>query len=780
VKKTLGLVVMGLLLAVVPAVAQTVAVGEYTANPGDTVRVEVRVDAAVRGVAGAQIVLDFKTVTPAGGPGLTVDPSGLIYGVIPAGGLVQANASVPGQLTVAIASINGGDGPGVLLSVPVKVPEDAVRGAVYQLNLATAELSDINGDVLPTTSVGGSITVATGEKGQVSVGDYKGKAGEVVNVEIKVTEAVKRVAGAQLLLKFGDIGAVEEAGVAYGVIPAGALIQVNATKPGELSAAIASVSGGNGPGTLLTVPIKLKDGLPAGKYPVTLEIAELNDENGDVIPTETVQGSITVAPTVELKVASAESSPGRVVNLVVQLTTPGVAVAGAQVTLKFGDIGSVVKDAVRYGVIPAGGVLVVDTSTPGQVTVSVMATSAAAGPGDLFTIPVRLRLDVPEGEYPLEITAAQITGEAGEAIDAVLVPGVLKVVAGPPAATLTAGIYESVPGGLVNVELKVDGKAVGVAGAQALLRFGDIGSVVKDRVRYGVIPAGGVLAVNTDVPGEVNLAVAATAGGNGPGTLFTVPLRLRSDLAPGTYALTIAVANLTNEAGDSLPLATVDGELAVRPAPEAAVWVAVQPTAPVVSGQTIKLLVNVNDKVVDVASARISLNFGPLGTVQKEAVTYGVIPAGGLLAVDTATPGEVTVGIVGVRGGSGPGTLLTIPLTVARGLVPGEYPVSVALASLTSETGADIPVVVTGGKVVVRAPGFLLGDVNEDGKVDIEDLQLAIQLYFQGEAADPAKVLIADINQDGRLTVGDLRGILRVSLGLPPVPPHDQGGGGSQ
>ncbi|MGQ9525435.1 MAG: hypothetical protein ACUVTZ_11440, partial [Armatimonadota bacterium] len=734
-KRTLGLVVMGLLLAVVPAVAQTVTVGEYTANPGDTVRVDVRVDAAVRGVAGAQIVLDFKTVTPAGSPGLTADPAGLIYGVIPAGGLMQANVAVPGQLSVAIAAISGGDGPGVLLSVPIKVPEDAVPGAVYQLNLTTAELSDINGDVIQTTSVGGSITIATGEKGKVSVGEYKGKAGEVVTVEIKVTEAVKRVAGAQLLLKFGDIGAVDEAGVAYGVIPAGALIQVNATKPGELNAAIASVSGGNGPGTLLTVPIRLKDDLPAGKYPVTLEIAELNDENGDVIPTETVQGSIAVAPTVELKVASVEATPGRVANLVVQLTTPGIPVAGAQVTLKFGDIGGVVKDAVSYGVIPAGGVLVVDTTTPGQVTVSVMATSAAAGPGNLFTIPVRLRADLPEGEYPIEIISAPITGEAGEAIDAVLVSGVLRVLPGPPAALVTAGIYEGVPGGLVNIEIKVDGKAVGVAGAQVLLRFGDIGSVVKDRVRYGVVPAGGVLAVNTDVPGEVNLAVASPAGGNGPGTLFTVPLRLRPDVAVGTYPLKIALANLTNEAGDSLPLSPVDGELAVRPAPEAALWVTAEP-ARAVPGQTVKLLVNVNDKVLDVTSARVSLNFGPLGTVQKDAVTYGVIPPGGLVAVDTATPGEVTVGVVGVRGGSGPGTLLTIPITIARGLVPGEYPVTVVLASLTSETGAEIPVVVTSGKVVVATPGFLLGDVNGDGKVDLTDLQLAIQLYFEGPAAD--------------------------------------------
>lgn len=777
-KRTLGLVVMGLLLSIAPVVAQTISVGEYIANPGDTVRVEISVDAAVRGVAGAQVLLDFKTVTPAGGPNLVADAAGVTYGVIPAGGLMQVNANVPGQVNVAIAAIEGGNGPGVLLTIPIKVPVDAVLGSVYQLNLAVAELNDVNGDVIPTTAVGGKITVGAPEKGKISVGEYKAKAGEVVNVEIKVSEAVKRVAGAHLLFKFGDIGTVDETAVTYGVIPAGGLMQVNATKPGEVNVAIAATTGGNGPGTLLTVPIKLKSDLPAGRYPATLEIAELNDEAGELIPVDVEAGQITVVAVAELKLLSVEAVPGGVANLVVQLTTPGVSIANAQVTVKFGDIGAVIRDAVRYGVLPAGAVMVVDAATPGEVSVGIASTQAGAGPGDLLTIPIRLRPDLREGEYPVEITKAELVSETGEAVETTLVPGSVKVVAGPPVPMVAVGIYQSVPGGLVNIEVKVDGKAVGVAGAQLVLKFGNIGSVEKDRVKYGVVPAGGILVVNTDVPGQVSLAVASASGGNGPGTLFTIPLRLKPDLAQGVYPLTISQINLVNEAGQSLPLNPIDGEIAVGPAPEAALTVVAEP-ASVLAGQVVNILVKVNEKVVGVAGARIGINFGPLGVVQADRVSYGVIPPGGLLAVDTSVPGEATFGIVSTRGGNGPGTLLTIPLRVSPGLAPGEYAVSVTLASLTTETAEEIPVTVTGGKVIVRAREFLLGDIVPDGKIDLADLQAAIQLYFLGEAADPEKVLIVDMNQDGKFNVGDLRALLRVSLGLPPVPPHDQGAGGS-
>ncbi|MGQ9697869.1 MAG: cohesin domain-containing protein, partial [Armatimonadota bacterium] len=160
VKKVLGLVALGLLLAV-PVFAQTVSVGEYTANPGDTVNVEVKVDDKVTNVAGAQVLLDFSSVTPAGGPALAVTSEADVkYGVIPAGGFIAVNLGVAGQANIGVVAMNGGNGPGTLLTIPIKVPANAVPGAVYALNLVTADLNDPSGNVLSVTKIGGKITIA--------------------------------------------------------------------------------------------------------------------------------------------------------------------------------------------------------------------------------------------------------------------------------------------------------------------------------------------------------------------------------------------------------------------------------------------------------------------------------------------------------------------------------------------------------------------------------------------------------------------------------------------
>jgi len=754
VKKVLGLVALGLLLAV-PVFAQTVSVGEYTANPGDTVNVEVKVDDKVTNVAGAQVLLDFSSVTPAGGPALAVTSEADVkYGVIPAGGFIAVNLGVAGQANIGVVAMNGGNGPGTLLTIPLKVPANAAPGAVYALNLVTADLNDPGGNVLSVTKVGGKITIAGAAPppppaagADIQVGSYEAKAGDVVNVEVKVSDKVKNVAGAQVLLKFGDIGAVTaEADVKYGVIPAGGFIAVNLGVAGEANIGIVATSGGNGPGTLLTIPIKLKADLAAGEYPLTLATADLNDPTGTVLTGLTLgNGKITVAGVApppppppaagaDIQVGSYEAKAGDVVNVEVKVSDKVKNVAGAQVLLKFGDIGAVTAEAdVKYGVIPAGGFIAVNLGVAGEANIGIVATSGGNGPGTLLTIPIKLKADLAAGEYPLTLATADLNDPTGTVLTGLTLGNGKITVAGvaPPPAPKLAKVEVTAP----TTTLKV-GETVTLT-AKALDETG------------------------AEMPGQTfTWASSDTA-------VATV------DATGKVTAVAAGKADITAAVGDvkSAPVTITVEAVAPPPVAGAAITVATDPATPVKPGDVVNILINVNEGAKNVAGAQVVVNFGALGAVTAEAdIKYGVIPAGGFVAANLATPGEANIGIVATSGGNGPGTLLTIPIKVAADAKAGDYPINITLASLNDPAGTDIPVTVTGGKVtvteIVVPPVAVPGDLTGDGKLMVDDVQAAILLAFQA-APDPAKVKIVDVNGDGKLSLADLRIMLRRSLGLP-------------
>jgi len=539
VKKVLGLVALGLLLAV-PVFAQTVSVGEYTANPGDTVNVEVKVDDKVTNVAGAQVLLDFSSVTPAGGPALAVTSEADVkYGVIPAGGFIAVNLGVAGQANIGVVAMNGGNGPGTLLTIPLKVPADAAPGAVYALNLVTADLNDPGGNVLSVTKVGGKITIAGAAPppppaagADIQVGSYEAKAGDVVNVEVTVSDKVKNVAGAQVLLKFGDIGAVTaEADVKYGVIPAGGFIAVNLGVAGEANIGIVATSGGNGPGTLLTIPIKLKADLAAGEYPLTLATADLNDPTGTVLTGLTLgNGKITVA-------GVAPPPPPKLAK--VEVTAPTT-------TLKVGETVTLTAKALdETGAEMPGQTFTWASSDTAVATVDAAGkvTAVAAGKADI-TAAVG---DVKSAPVTITVEAVAPPPVAGAAI----------TVATDPATPVK-------PGDVVNILINVNEGAKNVAGAQVVVNFGALGAVTAEAdIKYGVIPAGGFVAANLATPGEANIGIVATSGGNGPGTLLTIPIKVAADAKAGDYPINITLASLNDPAGTDIPVTVTGGKVTV-------------------------------------------------------------------------------------------------------------------------------------------------------------------------------------------------------------------------
>jgi len=140
--------------------AQVLKVGDYSAAPGEIVPVQITVDAGIKGLAGAQVVLNTATVTPAGAPEIfPTSDADVTYGVVPPGGFLSVGLRNPSEVNLALVNSKTGDGPGVLFTIPFQVPEIAIKDSVYQLNITTADLITLAGDSIPCTPVGGTITV---------------------------------------------------------------------------------------------------------------------------------------------------------------------------------------------------------------------------------------------------------------------------------------------------------------------------------------------------------------------------------------------------------------------------------------------------------------------------------------------------------------------------------------------------------------------------------------------------------------------------------------------
>jgi len=548
VKRILGLVALGLMLAV-PVAAQTISAGDYTANPGDIVKVQITADAGIKGVAGMQILLDFSSVTPAGGPALTVTSENDVdWGIIPhtRQSFIAINLNKPGQINVGVVGDKSGDGPGTLLTIPLQVPANAVPGSVYALNLIDPAVNDADGKIIPTTAVGGKITIAGGTQppppatADISAGTYTAKPGDVVPVLITASANVKGVAGMQILLQFGNIGTVtSENDVDWGIIPhtRQSFIAINLNKPGEINVGVVGDQSGNGPGTLLTVPIKLNADLAPGTYPLTLVDPALNDADGKILTGLTVaNGSITVqgGPPPTPKVAQ------------VNIATP------ASTTLKVGDTVTLTATAVdSTGATVPNQTFTWTSDTPAVATVDATGKVTAVAPG-----------------------TAKITAAVGTVVSAPVTLTV-QAVQPPPSGAATISVATDPatpvkPGDVVKILINVDANAKNVAGAQVVVNFGALGAVTsQDDVTFGVIPQtrSSFIAINLNTPGEANIGVVGDQAGNGPGTLLTIPIKVAADAQPGDYPINLTLATLNDPDGKNLQTTVVNGKVTVQAGP---------------------------------------------------------------------------------------------------------------------------------------------------------------------------------------------------------------------
>jgi hypothetical protein len=109
------------------------------------------------------------TKTPANLPDLTVDKGATIGAILP-NALVNITPK-NGEIEVGVAAPNPGNGPGTLLTIPLRVDKSASSNGVYALSIQNLVVS-VNGQDTTSASEGGTITVTGHKKGDAN-GDDK-------------------------------------------------------------------------------------------------------------------------------------------------------------------------------------------------------------------------------------------------------------------------------------------------------------------------------------------------------------------------------------------------------------------------------------------------------------------------------------------------------------------------------------------------------------------------------------------------------------------------------
>jgi hypothetical protein len=130
---------------------------------------------------------------------------------------------------------------------------------------------------------------------RVMASETSGNPGEAVTITLDVGDDARNVAGVSATLTYDTALTLPDVQqIAVGPLLSSGLREINADTPGSLIATAAAVQGGNGPGSLLEFPMTIAADAQPGRHPVSLSAVTLYDPQGNAIPTETVDGAVTV------------------------------------------------------------------------------------------------------------------------------------------------------------------------------------------------------------------------------------------------------------------------------------------------------------------------------------------------------------------------------------------------------------------------------------------------------------------------------------------------------
>ncbi|HEY3281008.1 MAG TPA: Ig-like domain-containing protein, partial [Armatimonadota bacterium] len=142
--------------SVAAADAPQVVLPFVSAKPGETVAIPL-LATGIRDLAGMRVDVSLAPTTPAGAPAPSVGVA--VSGPIALDAAVAVNRSKPSAMGLGLLTQGAISEDGVLLLVPLTVPEDAPGNTSYPLTVTYTEVSDFEARPLPIASRSGGLAV---------------------------------------------------------------------------------------------------------------------------------------------------------------------------------------------------------------------------------------------------------------------------------------------------------------------------------------------------------------------------------------------------------------------------------------------------------------------------------------------------------------------------------------------------------------------------------------------------------------------------------------------
>lgn len=296
--------------------ANVISIPSVTAKPGDEVRLHIALSSDIKGVGAVQLRLGFGDRTPSSAPPLVplpADPSGRMYGearielgpIVPANVLSAARAGADevevGIVLLAPAGATGINGPGVLVSVPVRVPASAPVGAVYRLTLDVVVLNDTNVQPISTHVQTGTLAVVSPHRLSVDGGDPR-QPGKDVWIPISFASDAGAAVGSAV---FGftvvpsggrPLPAVEILGVVVDPALAGGTAYLMRLDTSSAIVSVRSPSPTGSRGTLAHIRVRIPEAVTEGSaYQLVIDQPRVYAPSNEELPVSVQSGVLKIA-----------------------------------------------------------------------------------------------------------------------------------------------------------------------------------------------------------------------------------------------------------------------------------------------------------------------------------------------------------------------------------------------------------------------------------------------------------------------------------------------------
>jgi secreted trypsin-like serine protease len=192
-------------------------------------------------------------------------------------------------------------------------------------------------------------------------------------------------------------------------------------------------------------------------------------------------------------------------------------------------------------------------------------------------------------------------------------------------------------------------------------------------------------------------------------------------------------------------------------------------------GMTVTVPVNIaNASGLSINSMDVTIHYSPTILTAMDVQTT-VLSMDYEFGLNLTEPGELRIVLASGAGGQplqGAGALFYLVFQVAGNdgqSTPLEFDGNLTDIYANDNLVTPIPLDLKDGLFTV-AQGYILGDLNGDGRVNSADVALCLQIAAGLVTPDPAQQVAGDVNGDGWINAADAALILRMAAGLPLLP----------